>query len=119
MIDILVYVLRIDISLSVSPEQVGGEHLPFHHLTPCICTEQFLALQSHNPDMEKSYYESLLIVLDTLEKCLSGPAKDTTRFDEALNVKLLLREICQFVCMYQSLGGEEGSAAPVCFHLKT
>ena len=61
---------------------------------------QFLALQSHNPDMEKSYYESLLIVLDTLEKCLSGPAKDTTRFDEALNVKLLLREICQFVCKY-------------------
>ncbi|XP_037071704.1 neurofibromin-like [Pollicipes pollicipes] len=60
---------------------------------------EFLALQSHNPDMEKSYYESLLIVLDTLEKCLSGPAKDTTRFDEALNVKLLLREICQFVYM--------------------
>jgi neurofibromin 1 len=39
----------------------------------------------------------LLIVLDTLEKCLSGQPKDTTRFDEAMNVKLLLREICQFI----------------------
>ena len=53
--------------------------------------------RTHGPDYEKNYYESLLIVLDTLEKCLSGQPKDTTRFDEAMNVKLLLREICQFI----------------------
>ncbi|XP_066962551.1 neurofibromin isoform X3 [Macrobrachium rosenbergii] len=52
--------------------------------------------RSHGPDLEKNYYESLLIVLDTLEKCLSSQPKDTTR-DEAMNVKLLLRETCQFI----------------------
>ncbi len=57
----------------------------------------FLLQRTHGPDYEKNYYESLLIVLDTLEKCLSGQPKDTTRFDEAMNVKLLLREICQFI----------------------
>lgn len=57
----------------------------------------FLKQRTHGPDYEKNYYESLLIVLDTLEKCLSGQPKDTTRFDEAMNVKLLLREICQFI----------------------
>ncbi|XP_021921694.1 neurofibromin isoform X3 [Zootermopsis nevadensis] len=49
------------------------------------------------PDMEYNCYESLLIVLDTLEKCLSNQPKDTARFEEAMNVKLLLREICQFI----------------------
>ena len=57
----------------------------------------FWKQRTHGPDYEKNYYESLLIVLDTLEKCLSGQPKDTTRFDEAMNVKLLLREICQFI----------------------
>ncbi|XP_035709221.1 neurofibromin isoform X4 [Folsomia candida] len=51
----------------------------------------------HGPELDKNYYESLLIVLDTLEKCLSGQPKDTTRYDEAMNVKLLLREVCQFI----------------------
>jgi hypothetical protein len=51
----------------------------------------------HTPDFERNYFESLLIVLDTLEQCLSGQPKDTTRFDENMNVKLLLREICQFI----------------------
>jgi neurofibromin 1 len=51
----------------------------------------------HGPDFEKNYYESLVIVLDTLEKCLSGQPKDATRYDEAMNVKLLLREVCQFI----------------------
>lgn len=55
--------------------------------------------RSHGPDFEKNYYESLLIVLDTLEKCLSSQPKDTTR-DEAMNVKLLLRETCQFIGKY-------------------
>jgi hypothetical protein len=62
---------------------------------------QFLSVVSgprpHGPDMERNCYESLLIVLDTLEKCLSNQPKDTARFDEAMNVKFLLREICQFI----------------------
>ncbi|XP_077293081.1 neurofibromin 1 [Arctopsyche grandis] len=48
-------------------------------------------------EVERSFYESLIIVLDTLEKCLSSQPKDTTKYDEAMNVKLLLREICQFI----------------------
>lgn len=51
----------------------------------------------HNPDTERNFYESLLIVLDTLERCLSNQQKDTAKFEEAVNVKLLLREICQFI----------------------
>ncbi|XP_063853822.1 neurofibromin-like isoform X3 [Scylla paramamosain] len=53
-------------------------------------------MRPHGPDFEKNYYESLLIVLDTLEKCLSSQPKDTTR-DEAMNVKMLLRETLQFI----------------------
>lgn len=49
------------------------------------------------PDMERNCYESLVIVLDTLEKCLSSEPKDNTNFDENMNVKLLLRHICQFI----------------------
>lgn len=49
-------------------------------------------------DLERSCYESLVIVLDTLEKCLSNePIKDACNFDENMNVKLLLRHICQFL----------------------
>nr|CAD7396146.1 unnamed protein product [Timema poppensis] len=62
---------------------------------------EFLSLMAgprpHGPDMERNCYESLLIVLDTLERCLSNQPKDTAKFDEAMNVKLLLREICQFI----------------------
>lgn len=57
----------------------------------------------HGPDFEKHYYESLLIVMDTLEKCLSGQPKDTTRYDEAMNVKLLLREVTQFIGKFGGL----------------
>lgn len=32
-----------------------------------------------------------------MERCLSSQSKDTARFEEAMNVKLLLREICQFI----------------------
>ncbi|CAH1393434.1 unnamed protein product [Nezara viridula] len=51
----------------------------------------------HGADIERNCYESLLIVLDTLEQCLSNLPKDTAKFDEAMNVKLLLRELCQFI----------------------
>lgn len=48
-------------------------------------------------DSERLGYDSLIIILQTLERCLSGQSKDTARFEEAMNVKLLLREICQFI----------------------
>lgn len=32
--------------------------------------------------------------MDTLEKCLSIQPKETTRYDETMNVKALLKEIC-------------------------
>ncbi|XP_048487858.1 neurofibromin [Plutella xylostella] len=48
-------------------------------------------------DLEKGYHDSLVIVLDTLEICLSSQPKDTTKYDEAMNVKILLREVCQFI----------------------
>ncbi|XP_053692656.1 neurofibromin isoform X2 [Sabethes cyaneus] len=53
------------------------------------------ACRGHEP--ERCCYESLIIILETLERCLSGQSKDTARFEEAMNVKLLLREICQFI----------------------
>ncbi|XP_067128062.1 neurofibromin isoform X2 [Centruroides vittatus] len=49
------------------------------------------------PEFERNFYESQLIILDTLEKCLNGQPKETTRYDEAMNVKSLLRELCQFI----------------------
>ena len=91
------------------------------------------------PHFEKGYYESLIIVLDTLEQCLalqaqatnnpnhrvganarshgednllptaSGP---TSKHDEAMNVKLLLKEICQL------LGIKDKSCVKILFHLK-
>jgi neurofibromin 1 len=85
------------------------------------------------PHLEKGYHESLIIVLDTLEQCLSLQAhatnpghrgaaarvhgeasvlsaavipasavRDTAptpKHDEVMNVKLLLKEICQFLDM--------------------
>ncbi|XP_037955193.1 neurofibromin isoform X2 [Teleopsis dalmanni] len=54
------------------------------------------ALQTrHEP--ERYYFDSLVIILTTLERCLANQTKDTARFEEAMNVKLLLREITQFV----------------------
>ena len=53
-------------------------------------------LRPSHLEFERDYYESLVIVLDTLEKCLSSQAQQV-KYDEAMNVKLLLREICQFL----------------------
>ena len=82
-------------------------------------------------NIERDYHESLLIVLDTLEKCLSHqaahhrgqiaaaavgsrkpqpstPASSEPQvkqnYDEIMNVKLLLKEICLFIDMQPSLG---------------
>ncbi|XP_050358345.1 neurofibromin isoform X1 [Nymphalis io] len=48
-------------------------------------------------ELEKGYHDSLVIVLDTLEICLSSQPKDTAKYEEAMNVKILLREVCQFI----------------------
>ncbi|XP_058454714.1 neurofibromin isoform X6 [Malaya genurostris] len=53
------------------------------------------ACRGHEPD--RCSYDSLIVILETLERCLSEQSKDTARFEEAMNVKLLLREICQFI----------------------
>lgn len=53
--------------------------------------------QNRQEIIEKCCYDSLIIILTTLERCLSSQTKDTARFEEAMNVKLLLREICQFI----------------------
>ena len=53
-------------------------------------------LRPTHTEFERDYNESLVIVLDTLEKCLSSQAQQV-KYDEAMNVKLLLREICQFL----------------------
>ncbi|XP_044015830.1 neurofibromin isoform X2 [Aphidius gifuensis] len=52
----------------------------------------------HCNEQEKNCYESIIIVLDTLEQCLAIQPKDyKENKDETMNVKLLLREICQFI----------------------
>lgn len=48
-------------------------------------------------DQDRNCYESINIVLDTLERCLANQPKDTTKYDEAMNVKKTLKEICQFI----------------------
>ena len=50
------------------------------------------AIRIMGPDQERNLYESYLIVLDTLEQCLTSQPKDpgTTRLDEAIYVNKLL-----------------------------
>lgn len=62
-----------------------------YQTSPCGAPRQ------HGSEAERNYYESLYIVLETLERCLSSQPKDITKFEETMNVKLLLREICQFI----------------------
>ncbi|KAJ8682950.1 hypothetical protein QAD02_018742 [Eretmocerus hayati] len=45
------------------------------------------------------YYESIVIVLETLERCLSNQPRDAAKFDETMNVKLLLRELSTFTAI--------------------
>lgn len=53
-------------------------------------------------DSERCYYDTLIIILTTLERCMANQTKDTARFEEAMNVKLLLRELCQFIDINES-----------------
>lgn len=48
-------------------------------------------------DSERLGYDSLVIILQTLSNILFQYPKDSARYEEAMNVKLLLREICQFM----------------------
>ncbi|KYB29814.1 Neurofibromin-like Protein [Tribolium castaneum] len=59
------------------------------------------APRQHGPELEKNYYDSLLIVLETLEKCFSQQPKDsiTLTMEENQNLKSLLKEICAFLDM--------------------
>ncbi|XP_031626332.1 neurofibromin isoform X2 [Contarinia nasturtii] len=54
-------------------------------------------------EAERCYHDTLVIILTTLERCLSNQTKDTSRFEEAMNVKLLLRELCQFIDVNESI----------------
>lgn len=62
-----------------------------NELTPSTSSQRPFQLK------DQDRQESIIIVLDTLQKCLANTPKDTTKFEEAMNVKLLLREICQFI----------------------
>lgn len=57
--------------------------------------EMIPQVRGHEP--ERYLYDSIIIILTTLERCLSNQSKESARFEEAMNVKLLLREICQFI----------------------
>ena len=61
------------------------------------------------PDFERDYHESLLIVLDTLEKCLSSQDSEAPKYDDVMNVKLLLKEICQYLDMPTNLADSSSS----------
>ncbi|CAH0561866.1 unnamed protein product [Brassicogethes aeneus] len=53
----------------------------------------------HGPELEKNYHESLIIVLETLEKCFSIQPKDsiTLTMEESQNLKILLKEMIVFL----------------------
>ncbi|CAG0920975.1 unnamed protein product [Notodromas monacha] len=51
----------------------------------------------HNTEFDKNYYESLITLLDTLVKCLNSQPRDAMRHEDTTQVRLLLREVCQFM----------------------
>ncbi|KAF5294854.1 hypothetical protein FQA39_LY00338 [Lamprigera yunnana] len=59
-----------------------------------LCTQR-----QHSLEMERNYYDSIIIVLETLEKCFSIQPKDsiTLTMEENQNLKSLLKEICAFL----------------------
>lgn len=63
---------------------------------------QLIPLPFQVPEFERDFYDSLLIVLDTLEKCLSSQAAEAPKYDDVMNVKLLLKEICQYLDMHDN-----------------
>ncbi|KAK9758709.1 GTPase-activator protein for Ras-like GTPase [Popillia japonica] len=57
--------------------------------------------RQHGSELERNHYDSLLIVLETLEKCFSIQPKDSISLtmEENQNLKSLLKEICTFLDM--------------------
>ncbi|KAF7274462.1 hypothetical protein GWI33_012883 [Rhynchophorus ferrugineus] len=55
--------------------------------------------QKHGSEQEKNYFDSLFIVLETLEKCFSIQPKDSISLtiEESQNLKGLLKEICSYL----------------------
>ncbi|ESO97611.1 hypothetical protein LOTGIDRAFT_104331 [Lottia gigantea] len=67
-------------------------------VNPKLFLLSFCIFQKLNcPEAERNYFESQLIILDTLKDVLNSQPKDTSRYDEAMYVKLLLPEICKFL----------------------
>ncbi|XP_045482705.1 neurofibromin [Harmonia axyridis] len=57
------------------------------------------ASRQHSTEFERNYYDSIIIVLETLEKCFSIQPKDSIilTMEENQNLKALLKEICAFL----------------------
>ncbi|XP_030756453.1 neurofibromin isoform X2 [Sitophilus oryzae] len=55
--------------------------------------------QKHGSEQEKNYFDSLFIVLETLEKCFNIQPKDSISLtmEECQNLKILLKEICSYL----------------------
>ncbi|PAA68954.1 hypothetical protein BOX15_Mlig013644g1 [Macrostomum lignano] len=71
--------------------------------------QQVDQMHVYGPDAERNFCHSQFIILDTLEKCLIGQPKETSRLDEAILVKNLLQEICRvrkLVQNFMTLTGE-------------
>lgn len=83
---------------SIQIERFHSSFFPFYfHLL-----RQWLNGTVRQVDSERCYYDTLIIILTTLERCMANQTKDTARFEEAMNVKLLLRELCQFIDINES-----------------
>ncbi|CAD5126032.1 DgyrCDS14209 [Dimorphilus gyrociliatus] len=66
------------------------------------------SMRIYGPEAERNFYESQIIILDTLEQVLNSQPKDTTRLDETMYVKLLLPEICKVnhLCKFLNISNE-------------
>ncbi|CAH8478803.1 unnamed protein product [Schistosoma turkestanicum] len=69
------------------------------------------SMQVYGPDAERNFCDSLLIVLETLERCLTCQPHDTSRLDETILVKNLLQELFRvrnLVLNFMNLTSENG-----------
>lgn len=82
-------------SESVSQQETRSKVIDCQ-LNSSVCL-QWLSGTVRQIDSERCYYDTLIIILTTLERCMANQTKDTARFEEAIHVKLLLRELCQFI----------------------
>ncbi|XP_071790650.1 neurofibromin-like isoform X1 [Asterias amurensis] len=80
----------ISVSKKLFSQVINGLAKILNNLNP-------FSVKSLGPDDVKLLHQSQLIVLDTLEKCLSAQPKDTSRSNETMLVKSLLPEVCQLL----------------------